>query len=296
MTGRSWWRRRATTFTIRSRSSAGLPDGFENWLGANVAYYKHQTLPAANLYWAAARSGKYPKAYKYAADLFYVGGRVDMVEKVAAGYRESAGESRRAMGRVHALQDPAPAMGARRDAQRGARGQMGRRRAELSQELSARPLRVRTALSPGRAVPASGGSTSKRRRSTSRSTAIPTTISPRASTPPNVTIARWRRPAESRSTMASLTPAADLSSDADTQTNNGGSRGAAPEDDRGAERGDQSRAERRDARRRPRSTRRSTTAADARSSCWRRCSNISRRSTIARSRRFSTATNRSIRR
>lgn len=58
-------------------------DGFENWLGANVAYYKHQNLPAANLYWVAARSGKYPKAYKYAADLFYVGGRVDMVEKVA---------------------------------------------------------------------------------------------------------------------------------------------------------------------------------------------------------------------
>ncbi|MBI3758129.1 MAG: hypothetical protein HY269_00030, partial [Deltaproteobacteria bacterium] len=58
-------------------------DGFENWLGANVAYYKHQNLPAANMYWAAAKSGKYPKGYKYAADLFYVGGRVDMVEKVA---------------------------------------------------------------------------------------------------------------------------------------------------------------------------------------------------------------------
>lgn len=58
-------------------------DGFENWLGANVAYYKHQPLVAANLYWAAARSGHYPQAYKYAADLFYVGGRIDMVEKVA---------------------------------------------------------------------------------------------------------------------------------------------------------------------------------------------------------------------
>ena len=61
----------------------GTADGFENCLGANVAYYKHQSLTAANMYWAAARSGKYPKAYKYAADLFYVGGRVDMVEKVA---------------------------------------------------------------------------------------------------------------------------------------------------------------------------------------------------------------------
>ncbi|HEX3408702.1 MAG TPA: tetratricopeptide repeat protein, partial [Candidatus Binataceae bacterium] len=58
-------------------------DGFENWLGANVAYYKHQPLIAANMYWAAARSGQYPKAWKYAADLFYVGGRIDMVEKVA---------------------------------------------------------------------------------------------------------------------------------------------------------------------------------------------------------------------
>jgi hypothetical protein len=61
----------------------GTSDAFENWLGANVAYYKHQILPAANMYWAAAHSGKYPKAYKYAADLFYMGGRVDMVEKVA---------------------------------------------------------------------------------------------------------------------------------------------------------------------------------------------------------------------
>ncbi len=58
-------------------------DGFENWLGANVAYYKHQPLAAANMYWAAGRRGEYPKAYKYAADLFYMGGRVDMVEKVA---------------------------------------------------------------------------------------------------------------------------------------------------------------------------------------------------------------------
>ncbi len=37
----------------------------------------------AKYYWAAARSGKYPKAYKYAADLYYSQGRLDMVEKVA---------------------------------------------------------------------------------------------------------------------------------------------------------------------------------------------------------------------
>ena len=58
-------------------------DPFEDWLLANILYYKHRPLPAANYYWAAARSGKYPKAWKYAADLFYSGGRVDMVGKVA---------------------------------------------------------------------------------------------------------------------------------------------------------------------------------------------------------------------
>jgi tetratricopeptide repeat protein len=58
-------------------------DGFENWLLATVYYFKHQPGEAAKYYWAAARSGKYPKAYKYAADLYYLQGRLDMVEKVA---------------------------------------------------------------------------------------------------------------------------------------------------------------------------------------------------------------------
>ncbi|HVC43932.1 MAG TPA: tetratricopeptide repeat protein [Candidatus Binataceae bacterium] len=58
-------------------------DPFENWLLANVLYYKHEILPAANAYFAAARSGAYPKAWKYAADLFYLNGRLDMVEQVA---------------------------------------------------------------------------------------------------------------------------------------------------------------------------------------------------------------------
>jgi hypothetical protein len=48
-----------------------------------VLYYKHRTTEAAKYYWAAARSGKYPKAYKYAADLYYVSGKLDMVEQVA---------------------------------------------------------------------------------------------------------------------------------------------------------------------------------------------------------------------
>jgi hypothetical protein len=61
----------------------GTDDGFQNWLVANVLFYKHQPLEAAKYYWAAARSGKYPKAYKYAADLYYSQGRLDMVRQVA---------------------------------------------------------------------------------------------------------------------------------------------------------------------------------------------------------------------
>ncbi|MBV8055388.1 MAG: hypothetical protein JO071_09135, partial [Deltaproteobacteria bacterium] len=60
----------------------GTDDGFQNWFLANVLYYKHQPLEAAKYYWAAGQSGKYPKAYKYAADLYYAQGRLDMVEKV----------------------------------------------------------------------------------------------------------------------------------------------------------------------------------------------------------------------
>jgi len=59
-------------------------DAFENWYLANVLYYKHQTLEAAKYYWEAAKSGKYPKAYKYAADLYYMHGRLDLVEQIAA--------------------------------------------------------------------------------------------------------------------------------------------------------------------------------------------------------------------
>jgi hypothetical protein len=61
----------------------GSDDPLSNWFLANVLYYKHRSQEAAKYYWAAARSGKYPKAYKYAADLYYVAGRLDMVEQVA---------------------------------------------------------------------------------------------------------------------------------------------------------------------------------------------------------------------
>lgn len=60
----------------------GTDDPLSNWFLANVLYYKHRTAEAAKYYWAAARSGKYPKAYKYAADLYYVTGHLDMVEQV----------------------------------------------------------------------------------------------------------------------------------------------------------------------------------------------------------------------
>jgi len=61
----------------------GSDDGFQNWFLANVLYYQHRPFEAAKYYWAAAQSGKYPKAYKYAADLYYSQGRLDLVEKVA---------------------------------------------------------------------------------------------------------------------------------------------------------------------------------------------------------------------
>jgi outer membrane protein assembly factor BamD (BamD/ComL family) len=60
----------------------GGRDNFQNWFLANVLYYKHRLLEAAKYYWAAAQSGNYLKAYKYAADLYYSQGRLDMVEKV----------------------------------------------------------------------------------------------------------------------------------------------------------------------------------------------------------------------
>lgn len=66
-------------------------DPFENWYLANVLYYKHQTLEAAKYYWEAAKSGKYPKAYRYAADLYFLRGRLDMVEQIAAAIAHQPG-------------------------------------------------------------------------------------------------------------------------------------------------------------------------------------------------------------
>ncbi|MGH7987511.1 MAG: tetratricopeptide repeat protein, partial [Candidatus Binataceae bacterium] len=57
-------------------------DPFEIYLLANVLYYKHHRLEAAHYYWQAARSGQYPKAYRYAADLYYAQGHLDTVRQI----------------------------------------------------------------------------------------------------------------------------------------------------------------------------------------------------------------------
>lgn len=57
-------------------------DPFEKWLLASVLYYKRQPLPAAKYFTEAANTGHYPKAYKYAADIYYTLGRIDLVEKL----------------------------------------------------------------------------------------------------------------------------------------------------------------------------------------------------------------------
>jgi hypothetical protein len=69
----------------------GSDDPLSNWFLANLLYYKHHTAEAAKYYWAAARSGKYPRAYKYAADLYYVSGKLDMVEQVAKDIAQKPG-------------------------------------------------------------------------------------------------------------------------------------------------------------------------------------------------------------
>jgi len=57
-------------------------DPFEKWLLASVLYYKRQPLPAAKYFTEAANSGRFPKGYKYAADIYYSLGRMDLVQKL----------------------------------------------------------------------------------------------------------------------------------------------------------------------------------------------------------------------
>src|SRR5271157_2358882 len=57
-------------------------DPFEKWLLANVLYSKKQQGDAAKYFLEAAHSGKYPKAYKYAANIYYEQKRFDLVEQL----------------------------------------------------------------------------------------------------------------------------------------------------------------------------------------------------------------------
>lgn len=57
-------------------------DPFEKWLLASVLYYKRQRLPAAKYFTEAANSGRYPKGYRYAADIYYSLGRMDLVRSL----------------------------------------------------------------------------------------------------------------------------------------------------------------------------------------------------------------------
>jgi len=57
-------------------------DPFEKWLLANVLYSKKEHSEAAKYYVQAARSGRYPKAYKFAADIYYAEGRREQVQEL----------------------------------------------------------------------------------------------------------------------------------------------------------------------------------------------------------------------
>ncbi len=60
----------------------GSSDPFEKWLLANVLYSKKQQPESAKYFLEAARSGKYPRAYKFAADIYYSEKTFDLVEQL----------------------------------------------------------------------------------------------------------------------------------------------------------------------------------------------------------------------
>lgn len=55
-------------------------DPFEQYLLAEVLASTHRQLAAAPHYLAAARSGDYPQGYKYAIDIYYSQGRLDLID------------------------------------------------------------------------------------------------------------------------------------------------------------------------------------------------------------------------
>jgi tetratricopeptide (TPR) repeat protein len=58
----------------------GSKDPFELYLLAEVLASTHHQMEAAKYYLAAARSGQYPQGYKYAIDIYYGAGRLDLVD------------------------------------------------------------------------------------------------------------------------------------------------------------------------------------------------------------------------
>ncbi len=56
-------------------------DPFESYLLAEVLASTHHQMAAAKYYLAAARSGQYPQGYKYAIDIYYGQGRLDLVDQ-----------------------------------------------------------------------------------------------------------------------------------------------------------------------------------------------------------------------
>ncbi|HEV3110861.1 MAG TPA: tetratricopeptide repeat protein [Candidatus Binataceae bacterium] len=55
-------------------------DPFELYLLAEVLASTHHQLAAAKYYLAAARGGQYPQGYKYAIDIYYSQGRLDLID------------------------------------------------------------------------------------------------------------------------------------------------------------------------------------------------------------------------
>ena len=70
-------------------------DPFEQYLLAEVLASTHHQLAAAKHYLAAARGGQYPQGYKYAIDIYYAQGRLDLID---APLQELAGQRHSAMG------------------------------------------------------------------------------------------------------------------------------------------------------------------------------------------------------
>src|SRR5262249_29429604 len=57
-------------------------DPFEKWLLANVLLSRHDENGAAKYFAEAAASGKYPRGYKFAADIYLKQKRYDQVESI----------------------------------------------------------------------------------------------------------------------------------------------------------------------------------------------------------------------